>query len=170
MESMADVSQAILGVNQPGDVVDLGSVAVRAALLYVFGLLLIRLGKSRLMANATSLDVVVVIVLGSLLSRGINGSASVASTMTASAILIGCHWLSTRLTAHSHTLGGMTKGHAKLLVADGQVDDEALRSSHMSLEDLREGIRIAAGIEDLSLVHRAYKERNGQISVIRRQG
>lgn len=147
---------------------DLAFVAVRAAVLYGYGLLLIRVGKSRLMGNATALDVVVLVVLGSLLSRGINGSASLGSTMVAAAALVGSHWLLTWATARSHILGNIIKGRTRLLVADGRLDDEALRGSHLSRDDLHEGMRVNGNVDDIDLVHRAYKERSGQISVVRR--
>ncbi len=122
------------------------------------------------MGNATALDVVVVIVLGSLLSRGINGSASLSSTIAASASLVGCHWLATWATARYHAIGGIVKGHATLLVADGQMDDRAMRRSHISQDDLHEGMRINGNVDNLALVRRAYKERSGQISVVRHPG
>ncbi len=143
-------------------------VALRALLLYLYGVVLIRFGKSRLMGNATALDVVVLIVLGSLLSRGINGTASVESTVVASAVLIACHWLLTWATARWHAIGNLLKGHLRLLVVEGEIDREALRSSHLSEEDLREGMRINAQTEDVALVRRVYKERSGQVTVVRR--
>jgi uncharacterized membrane protein YcaP (DUF421 family) len=168
METIANLLQPILGNSGPPESPALWAVAARAVVLYVYGLLLMRIGKSRLMGNATALDVAVVIVLGSLLSRGINGTASLASTMVASAVLVGCHWLSTWATVRSHAMGNMIKGHTRLLVADGQVDEAALCKSHLSHEDLEEGMRINGNVEDLARVPRAYKERSGTISVVRR--
>jgi uncharacterized membrane protein YcaP (DUF421 family) len=168
MGTLGSLIQTVIGSDEPGERLAVGAVAGRAVVLYAYGLLLVRLGKSRLMGNATALDVVVIIVLGSLLSRGINGSASVASTMVASGVLVGCHWLSTWATVRSPAIGNVIKGHARVLVDDGQVDDQALRRSHLSPEDLEEGMRINGNVEELASVHRAYKERSGQISVVRR--
>jgi uncharacterized membrane protein YcaP (DUF421 family) len=167
MKTIVNLFEVILGSDEATKSLGLGAVAVRAVVLYAFGLVLVRLGKSRLMANSTALDVVVLIVLGSLLSRGINGSASVSSTMMASIVLVVCHWLLTSATARYHTVGTIVKGHARVLVADGQVDEKAIRHSHLSREDLQEGMRLNANVEDPAFVHRVYKERNGQISVVR---
>ena len=142
-------------------------IVTKSVVLYAYGLLLARVGKSRPMGNATALDVIVVIVLGSLLSRGINGAASLASTMVASAALVGCHWLCTWATARSHAVGNFVKGHARLIVADGQMDLKTMRRSHLSPEDLREEMRLNGNVDEIAAVHRAYKERNGQISVVR---
>ncbi len=103
------------------------------------------------MGNATPMDVVVLMVLGSLLSRGINGSASLASTMIASAVLVACHWLLTWATVRYHAIGSLAKGYARVLVADGKVDEEALRKSHISRADLEEGMRLNGNIEDPAL-------------------
>jgi len=62
----------------------------------------------------------------------------------------------------------MVKGHSEILVADGQVDEKAMRRSHISRDDLQEEMRLNGNVEDPALVYRAYKERSGQISVVRR--
>jgi uncharacterized membrane protein YcaP (DUF421 family) len=78
------------------------------------------------------------------------------------------HWLLTWAAARSHALGNILKGHSRILVRDGRVDDDALRTSHLSRDDLYEGMRINGNVEDVELVHRVYRERSRQISVVRR--
>lgn len=142
-------------------------VAVRAGLLYLIGLALVRLGKSRLIGRISPVDVLVGFILGSLLARGITGSASLSGTTTACAALVGIHWAFTRLAVHWHAFGNLVKGHAHLLVQDGQVLEAAMRKSHISMNDLLEQLRFS-GVDDLRQVRLAYKERNGEISVVRR--
>lgn len=153
-----DASQAALALWQVG---------LRAGLLYLIGLALVRVGKSRLIGRLSPVDVLVGFILGSLLARGITGNASLSATTTACAVLVALHWMFTRLAVHWHSFGNLVKGHAHLLVEDGRVLPAAMRKSHISLNDLLEQLRFS-GIEDLQQVRRAYKERNGEISVIRR--
>jgi uncharacterized membrane protein YcaP (DUF421 family) len=141
-------------------------VANRAIAVYIIGMVLVRIGKSRLISRASPLDVIVGFIIGSLLSRGITGHASISDTFIASAALVFAHWFVTRLTFHSHTLGKLLKGNSYLLVDDGRILWDNLSRSHFSEHDLMEAIRVKTNVEDLAQVHHAYKERNGEISVI----
>lgn len=159
----------LLGGDFPEKPLGLGQVAARAGVIYLLGLLLVRFGKSRLLSGATALDVVLVVVLGSLLSRGINGNASLTGTIMACAVLVAIHWSMTRLACRWHWLGGIVKGHSQLLVENGRVHWDAMRRSHISEQDLLGELRLRANVDDLEEIARAYKERSGQISGIRRK-
>jgi uncharacterized membrane protein YcaP (DUF421 family) len=158
----------VFGGDQPVDPLKLHQIAARAAVVYLIGLVIVRIGKSRLIGRVTALDVIVGFILGSLLSRGITGNASISNTTVASITIVFCHWLLTLLACRSHTFGNALKGHAHQLVKDGQVDPVALLHSHISIHDLAGEIR-NKGIEKIEQVHLAYKERNGEVSVIARK-
>lgn len=140
-------------------------VAARSVIIYLAGVVVVRIGKSRLVSRVTSLDIIVSFILGSLLSRGITGHASISGTVVASAAIVAMHWVLTALAFHWHWFGVAFKGNTVLLVDNGQPQQGALRHSHLSTHDLIEGLRLR-GIEDLDEVKHAYKERNGEISVI----
>jgi uncharacterized membrane protein YcaP (DUF421 family) len=161
--------QMIFGGDSPIHPLHPAQVAARAAVVYVVGIALVRLGKSRLLGSATVLDVLIAVVLGSLLSRGINGSASISGTAIACAVLVALHWLMSWLACRSHHFGNLVKGHCVLLVDSGKINHSALRRSHISQDDLLEGLRINANLEDVSRVEKAYKERSGRISGVRRR-
>ncbi|MCE5267284.1 MAG: DUF421 domain-containing protein [Planctomycetaceae bacterium] len=159
----------VFGGDAPVRPLAVGQVAARALVVYAIGLTMIRLAKSRLLGNATPLDVVLAVVIGSLLSRGINGAASISGTAAACAALVALHWLVTKLACRSHRFGNLVKGHCRLLVDNGQVQRAALERSHLSEADLLEELRLNANVDDLDRVERAYKERSGQISGVRRK-
>src|ERR1043166_1219756 len=69
----------------------LHQIAARAIVIYLVGVVIIRIGKSRLLGRVTSLDVIVAFILGSLLSRGITGHASLSGTTVATAAIVGLH-------------------------------------------------------------------------------
>lgn len=60
------------------------------------------------------------------------------------------------------------KGQPVLLIAEGQVRKDALRSTSLSENDLAEALRLQGKEPDPSRIERAYLERNGNISVITR--
>lgn len=163
----ADVLDTVFGGDVPKHPLTLYQVAARAAVVYLIGLAIVRIGKSRLLSRLTGIDLLLGFILGSLLSRGITGGASISSTAVASAAIVFLHWTLTKLTCHWHGLGTLIKGHAKLVVDDGKPLADALRSSNISEHDLLEELRLH-GVSDVSEVKQAYKERNGEISVIRR--
>jgi len=57
------------------------------------------------------------------------------------------------------------KGHADVIVKDGQPLADHLLRHNISCHDLEEQLRLH-GFERLSDVHLAYKERNGEVSII----
>jgi uncharacterized membrane protein YcaP (DUF421 family) len=169
MSNISVLLDTIFGGDAPVHPLLLGQVAARALVVYVIGLIVVRLGKSRLLASATVLDILLAVVIGSLLSRGINGAASLSGTATACAVLVALHWLMTQLACRSHRFGNLVKGHCRLLVENGRIDWKAMRQSHLSHEDLLEELRLNANVEDLSRIEKAYKERSGQVSGVRRK-
>jgi len=140
-------------------------VALRAVLIYAGGFVLIRLGKNRLLGRSTPFDIVLGIVLGSLLSRAINGSATIPITIVAASALIGFHTLVSWLSRRSDTIERAIKGRNVLLVRDGEIQRVNMRRADISAQDLDEALRLQAGINELTGVSRARLERNGEISV-----
>jgi uncharacterized membrane protein YcaP (DUF421 family) len=139
-------------------------MAARALAIFVFTIVLVRLAKKRFLARQSALDVILGIMLGSMLSRAVNGSARVLPTLAASAAIVLAHgclgWLATR----SRKLDDVLKGRSVVLVEDGRVREERLRAAHLTREDLMEDLRYVANLDDLADVREARLERNGKIS------
>jgi uncharacterized membrane protein YcaP (DUF421 family) len=106
-------------------------------------------------------------MLGSIMSRAVEGSVSFGPTLLSGAVLVAAHWLLAALTSRLDWFGPLVKGRPTLLVRDGRVDHEALRQSGVSEQDLEQAIRLEVGETDPSNVRLACLERNGSISVIR---
>ena len=157
----------VLGGDYPPDELKVHQIAARAVVVFLVGLAIVRIGKSRLIGRVTALDVLLGFMLGSLLSRGITGHSSLSGTAVASATIVVLHWLLTAIACRSHTFGTLIKGHCNLLVVDGEAKPEAMLHSHISRHDLQESLH-NKGLETLDQVHLAFKERNGEISVIPR--
>lgn len=168
LQTLRDALTFLLAGDEPGESMQLYQVMARAALIYLMGIVLVRIGKSRLIARLSPLDVLVGFVLGSLLSRAITGHASISETMAASAALIAIHWIFTWLACRVHWFGDLVKGTSSLVIKDGKPIEAALRRHHLSQGDVEQQIR-QCGIRDISEVECAYKERSGEISVVRCQ-
>jgi uncharacterized membrane protein YcaP (DUF421 family) len=162
------ISQAlhfVFGGDFPDEPLRLHQAVTRGIFIYLVVLAIIRLGKSRSIGRLSPLDVLLGFILGSLVSRGITGHASLSGTAAASAGLVVVHWVLTRLACQWHWFGDMVKGHSDKIVENGQPLFDNMLHHHISTHDLDEFIR-NKGIDDLSKVRVAYKERNGEVSVL----
>lgn len=169
-QTISDQLNKLFGGDQPLEPLTLMQITARAAAIYLLGIILVRIGKSRLVSRATPLDILLAIMLGALLSGAIIGRSSMSGTVAAASTLILLHWVTTALACRSHLFGNLVKGHAKVLYQDGEINRENMRSSHISEHDLLEAMRLNANVEDLDDVKAAYKERNGEISVVKKFG
>jgi len=166
-QAIFDTLHVVFGGDEPVPHLALGQVAARAMAVFLIGLAIVRVGKSRLISRTTPLDVILAFILGSLFSRGITGSASISATAVAGAVLVALHWLLTALCCRYHWLGNLIKGHSRLLLEDGKPNHRNMRMSHVSEHDLLEEMRLHANLDDYRQVKAAYKERSGEISVVK---
>lgn len=140
-------------------------MGARALVVYVVTLVIIRLGKKRFMGRATAFDVIVGIVLGSIASRAITGNAPMIPALTAAAVVMILHWAFSALAMRWGAFGKLIKGRSRLLVKDGNVDEDELRAAHMTRRDLLVAVR-EQGVTEISKVSEARLERDGSVSVV----
>ena len=90
LQAVWDQLQMLLGLGR--DVGDVGAVqmALRTICIYAFSLVIVRLGSKRFLSQATAFDVIVGIMLGSVMSRAINGSAPFFPTLLAGSCWLAC--------------------------------------------------------------------------------
>jgi uncharacterized membrane protein YcaP (DUF421 family) len=144
-------------------------MSLRALIVFVVTLVYLRVANKRFLGRYTAFDAVLAIILGSVISRGVNGSAPFGPTMIASAVLLALHWIVSALSMSSVSFSTVVKGRPKLLVDRGRLRIDAMRSCHISAEDLLEDLRYEAHVGSIEEVETAYLECNGKISVVRRQ-
>lgn len=153
------------------DVQDVNAIqmALRTVLIYAATLAIVRVGSKRFLSQATAFDAIVAIMLGSIMSRAINGSAPFLPTLAAGVILVGLHWLIAAIAYSSDSFGTLVKGNPVLLIKDGNLQEKGLRKTSVSAKDLEEALRIESHVTEPESVQLAYLERNGGISVIPRK-
>lgn len=147
---------------------DLGflQVCLRGILVFCVALFMIRVANRRFLSKLTAFDVILGFVLGSMLSRAVNGSAPFFETLGTVLVLVYFHRLLARLAFQSKTLGRWIKGRAQVLVRDGVPDPNCLRAHAISENDLLEEARLQGGVERIDRIRLATMERNGHISVL----
>jgi uncharacterized membrane protein YcaP (DUF421 family) len=159
----------LLGLGLDVQDVNAAQMAFRTVLIYAATLAIVRLGSKRFLSQATAFDAIVAIMLGSVMSRAINGSAPFLPTIAAGLILVGLHWLIAAIAYSSDWFGTLIKGNPVLLIKDGNIQEKGMRQTSVSGKDLEEALRIESHVADPARVKLAYLERNGGISVIPRK-
>ena len=156
-----------LGLHETTETLSSGQMALRAVVVYGALLLLVRLGHRRFVGRSTAFDMVLAIVLGSVASRAVSGTAPFVPTLVASGVLVAVHWLVATAAFYSHGFGALVKGRPRELVRGGEVVEGNMRRSSITRHDLEEGLR-EHGVAEVAEVASARLERSGDISVVRK--
>src|SRR5688572_4763468 len=147
---MAETIWALLELNRNAEDLGAGAMALRTIVIYVFTLLLVRLGSRRLLSKPSAFDVIVAIMVGSIMSRAINGSAPFVPTLIAGAMLLLMHWAFAAAAFRVHWISATVKGTRIPLIRDGKVLQDGVRRAQISEDDLAEALRLQIQDEDVS--------------------
>jgi uncharacterized membrane protein YcaP (DUF421 family) len=166
LQTVSHQFQSLLGLGR--DIADVGvlQMALRTIAIYTFTLAIVRLGSKRFLGQASAFDTIVGIMLGSVMSRAINGSAPFLPTLGAGAVLIGMHWLLALLSFHLDWFGPLVKGNPVLLIKNGDVQEYGILRAGITKHDLTQALREQTKQTDPAKIKLAYLERDGGISII----
>jgi uncharacterized membrane protein YcaP (DUF421 family) len=156
-----------LGI-EPKDLTFL-QISLRGIVVFVATLIMVRLGHKRSLARKTAFDAVLLVILASVLSRAINGSAAFFATLGGGAVIVLIHRLLAFFAYYSHGFGILIKGHPDEIIRDGDLILGSMRRNHISEHDLQEDLRLDARTEDLKEIRLGYVERSGDISFIEKK-
>lgn len=137
----------------------------RAFVVFVFGLVLLRLSGRRVFARWSALDIINSIIIGSSLSRVLTGSAPLGGTMLALTLLAFLHWMLARAAAHSQHFAWLVEGRAAILGQSGAVFEKEMRRHNVSATDMQEALR-KEGVADATGTRQITLEPSGVITVL----
>lgn len=144
-------------------------MGVRALVMFLLVLILIRLGGMRMFGKKSALDHIIVIMLGAVMARGVVGASPFLSTVVAGAVLVLTNWLLAWCSRKNKRMARMIKGEPFMLYHNGQFDEVNMRKSNLCTGDVLESLRLETGQESLDGIHKVIMENNGRISFIRKQ-
>jgi len=150
----------------PGEQLGPGLSAARAGIVYFLAIALVRVGKKRFFAQATAFEMVLGVMLGSVLSRAINGGGELLPCLVAAATLVLGHWLFSFTAFRVKWISNWLRGHTYVLVTDGVTDVKMMKDHHLTNEDLHAAMRKCGSTEDVARVRKAVLEQNGEISIV----
>jgi uncharacterized membrane protein YcaP (DUF421 family) len=140
--------------------------AVRAVIVYLFMLVILRLTGKRQVGQLQPFDLVLLLVLSNAVQNSMNGGDnSITGGFILVLTLIGVHGFIGYLTFRSKTMEALIEGRPWVLVHDGRVDHRSMRKAQMTMHELDAALR-AEGCCGPEEVRFALLENNGQITVI----
>ncbi len=142
-------------------------LCARAVVLFLFGVVCIRIAGRRTFSQITPLDIFVAIIVGSNISRAMTGKAPFFGGLAATLVVVVLHRLIAMATLRWGMLARLFKGRPVILVRDGVADPAAMRRHAISKADLEEGLRMEQ-VETVDEVRLATLEAGGKISVVRK--
>ena len=161
--------QAFLGLGiEPKDLTSL-QVSIRGIIVFVATLVMVRISSKRSLAEKTAFDAALIIIIASVLSRAINGSAPFVPTLVVGFVLVFLHRLLALGAYASHTFGILVKGKPVVIVENGRINQRNMRANQITEHDLQEDMRLDAEIDDVNKIKVARVERSGDISFIKTQ-
>ena len=154
-------------IGREADTILWWQMCVRAALIFLFGLALIRLFGQRAFGKYSALGIMFVILVGSTLSRALTANAPFVPTLAATAALALLYRLLESAAARWPRFGRLVKGGPVWLMRAGETDPDEMKRAGVSPNDIAEAAR-RSGKRGLEEVEEAALERSGEISTLAR--
>jgi uncharacterized membrane protein YcaP (DUF421 family) len=133
---------------------DYAGIAGKAALVYVFLVVVVRILGKRTLGKLTAFDLILTIIMGRVAAAPILGDTPVPEALVAVVVLAGLHFLNSYVGYRSPAFERLTGGTPTLLVRDGRIDRRAMARERVSEEELWQLLR-EHQVEELDGVERA---------------
>lgn len=142
---------------------------VRAGVVYVFLLVLLRLTGKRQVGQLAPFDLVLLLVLSNAVQNSMNGNdGSITAGLILASSLVGLNWIVGWLTYNNKHLEAIIEGRPVILIHDGHIYADAMRRVQMTRHELEASLR-ANGCAGPEEVRFAVLENNGHVTVICRE-
>ena len=143
-------------------------ILARVAIIYVGCFALLRISGRRELSQLGAMDLLTMLLLSEVVSPALTGGDdTVTGGMIAAAALIALGVLTSWLSMRSKRLDKVLQGEARLLIRNGRVNAQVMRSERITDEDLRAALH-QAGLMNVGDVARAFVEADGEITIVKR--
>lgn len=145
-------------------------VVIRAAAVYLVLLVVLRVAGKRTMAQVTTFDFILLLIIGDAVADALLGEDS---SVTAAALVVTTlvimerlsDYISWRLPRFKRALESVPV----VLVQDGRPVQEVMDRERMSSDDVLSAARATQGLESMDQIKWAVLETSGEISIVPRQ-
>lgn len=137
---------------------------IRASIIYVFALAVVRSAGKRTISPITPMDLVVVFAISDVFDDVIWAGVTTATGLTAIATIALLHVLNGYAAFHSRWFHRIVSGQATKLVESGRILEDDLSAERLGKQDLWSLLRLKE-VEDQAEIKEAFLEPDGQVSV-----
>ena len=146
---------------------DRARVVASTTAIYLLLLLIFRIAGRRTLAETSSFDLVLLLIIGETTQNAMVGQDdSVGTAAIAILSLVSLDMAITHLKKAFPLFDRLLEGNPVLLINEGKVQRTALEANGLDDEDLEEAARLSHGLEELDKVRQATLERDGKISIV----
>jgi uncharacterized membrane protein YcaP (DUF421 family) len=140
---------------------------LRAVVVYLFLLIVIRIAGKRSVSQLTTFDLVVILILSEATQQALLGDDfSVLNAFLVIMTLVGLQILFDSVGQRWKRFGRVIDGSPVVVLEDGRPLSDRLKRARVDEADILEQARRSQGIESLDQIKYAVLERGGGISVI----
>jgi uncharacterized membrane protein YcaP (DUF421 family) len=144
---------------------------LRAAAVYLFLLLLVRLTGKRSLAQITTFDFILLLVVSEAAQQALFGDDfSVTNGLLVITTLVTLDRALDWFAFRSRRMDRWVNDSALVLMEDGRMHRDRMERMHVQDEDILEKAREQQGLERLDQIKHAVLERTGTITVVPRRG
>jgi len=140
---------------------------IRAVLVYVVILLLLRISGKREMGQMSPLEFVAILLISNAVQNSMNGGDnSLVGGIILASTLIFVSWVISVFTYRSKKFSHLVEGTPTVLVSQGKVVERNLRKERLTESELRSLLR-KQGIHHIAEIDSAILEADGHLSVFK---
>lgn len=144
-------------------------IIIRAVVIYLVLLIIMRLAGRRTLGEMTSFDLILLLIISEAIQQGLIGDDfSLTTAILLIITLISLDILFTYLKQKSKLLDRLIDGTPTIIVDEGKLLTDRMNKARVDESDILTAARELHGLERLEQIKYAVLERNGKISIIPR--
>jgi len=149
---------------------ELHKIVLRALLAYIFLLILLRVSGKRTVAEGTSFDFILALILGDMIDDAVWAEVPFSQFIVATSALVVINIAASMASYASKTVAWLLEGEARIIMRDGKLLRPPLRKERINEKEAEEMMRERdLGRERWAEVKSARVETNGKTSVIKHE-
>jgi uncharacterized membrane protein YcaP (DUF421 family) len=142
---------------------------LRALVIYAFLFVVFRISGKRTLAQVTTFDFVLLLIIGEATQQGLLGNDfSMMNAFVVISTLVLADIVLSLVQEWVPSLGRIVEGLPVVLIDNGQIIEPHMKKARVDEGDILERARVSQGLERLEDVKFAVLERDGTISIVPR--
>lgn len=158
---------AIAAAGALGYLGDRARIVAHSSAIYLLLLLIFRIAGRRTLAETTTFDLVLILIIGETTQQVMVGDDdTVPGAAIAIVTLVSLDMAIGYLKKRFRLFDFLLEGQPILLIREGKIQHAAMQAHSLDDEDLLEAARLSHGLGDVEEVRQATLERDGKISIV----